>query len=71
MISHVSIQSNEKDGQPKNEEERVRLLKHLIYALAPFLKQFDHDQTMEKEMEAKIKGIPSVLSVSIYSFTCN
>ncbi|XP_058195417.1 lysine-specific demethylase JMJ26-like [Rhododendron vialii] len=53
------IKSNEKDGQPKIEEERVRLLKHLIYALAPFLKQFDHDQTMEKEMEAKIKGLSS------------
>ncbi|KAH7835738.1 hypothetical protein Vadar_029378 [Vaccinium darrowii] len=51
------IKSNKDAGEPKNEEEKIRQLKYLIYALSPFLKQFDHDQTIEKEMEAKIKGL--------------
>ncbi|KAG5538866.1 hypothetical protein RHGRI_019417 [Rhododendron griersonianum] len=53
------IKSNDFAGQPGTKEEKIRQLKHIIYALSLFLKQLDYDQTMEKEMEAKIKGLPS------------
>ncbi|KAH7866677.1 hypothetical protein Vadar_023535 [Vaccinium darrowii] len=42
-------------GQPENKGETIRHLKFLIYALFPFLKLLDHDQTIENEMEAKNK----------------
>lgn len=44
-------------GIPQENNERINCLKYLVDALYPFLKTFIHDQTMEKEMEASIRGI--------------
>ena len=40
-----------------NQDEKIRHLKHLVQALYPFLEQFNHEQQLEMEMEAKIKGM--------------
>ncbi|KAI8010521.1 Lysine-specific demethylase JMJ25 [Camellia lanceoleosa] len=61
--------TNKYTGQPKSKDERIRHLKYLIYVLYPFLKQFDHDQTMEKEMEAKIQGL-SLSDIEIQQAVC-
>ncbi|KAL6959729.1 hypothetical protein U1Q18_039883 [Sarracenia purpurea var. burkii] len=45
------------NGLPKSKEEETQHLKYLVYVLYPFLKQFHHDQTAEKEIEAKIQGL--------------
>ncbi|XP_060194189.1 lysine-specific demethylase JMJ26-like [Lycium barbarum] len=45
-------------GIPQENNEKINCLKYLVNALYPFLKTFIHDQTIEKEMEAKIKGLP-------------
>ncbi|KAK3027596.1 hypothetical protein RJ639_042272, partial [Escallonia herrerae] len=44
-------------GFPANKNEKVRHLKYLVYALYSFLKQFNHEQMLEKETEAKIQGL--------------
>ncbi|KAK7305597.1 hypothetical protein VNO77_43503 [Canavalia gladiata] len=44
-------------GVPQNEDEKIQHLKHLVRALYPFLEQFNHEQQLEMEMEAKIKGL--------------
>lgn len=44
-------------GTPESEVEKIHHFKYLVSTLAPVLKQFDHDQMMEKEAEAKIRGI--------------
>ncbi|XP_060194192.1 lysine-specific demethylase JMJ27-like isoform X2 [Lycium barbarum] len=44
-------------GIPQENSEKIHCLKYLVNALHPFLKTFIHDQTIEKEMEAKIKGV--------------
>ncbi|GFY82738.1 transcription factor jumonji (jmjC) domain-containing protein [Actinidia rufa] len=55
---------NKYTGEPESEEDKIRHLKYLVYLLHPYLKQFDHDQIIEKEMEAKIKGLsPSDIEV--------
>lgn len=63
------LETNKYTGQPKSEDARIRHLKYLIYVLYPFLKQFDHDQTMEKEMEAKIQGL-SLSDIEIQQAVC-
>ncbi|KAH6804220.1 hypothetical protein C2S51_032467 [Perilla frutescens var. frutescens] len=51
-------------GDPKDNSEKIRLLKYLISFLLPSLEQFCHDQTMEKDMEAKIHGLsPSKVKI--------
>lgn len=44
-------------GIPLENNEQIKCLKYLVNALHPFLRAFIRDQTIEKEMEAKIKGI--------------
>ncbi|KAK7309899.1 hypothetical protein RJT34_07002 [Clitoria ternatea] len=44
-------------GVPQNEDEKIQHLKHVVLALYPFLEQFNHEQRLEMEMEAKIKGL--------------
>ncbi|XP_027179910.1 lysine-specific demethylase JMJ25-like isoform X1 [Coffea eugenioides] len=46
-------------GTPQNEAEVIHHFKYLVRMVAPILKQFDHDQMVEKETEAKIRGILS------------
>nr|XP_027074346.1 lysine-specific demethylase JMJ25-like isoform X2 [Coffea arabica] len=46
-------------GTPDNEAEVIHHFKYLVRMVAPILKQFDHDQMVEKETEAKIRGILS------------
>ncbi|KAI7993895.1 Lysine-specific demethylase JMJ25 [Camellia lanceoleosa] len=36
-------------------DDRIRHGKHLLHALLPFLKQFNQEQLMEKEIEAKVQ----------------
>uniref|UniRef100_A0A5B7AE35 Lysine-specific demethylase JMJ25 n=1 Tax=Davidia involucrata TaxID=16924 RepID=A0A5B7AE35_DAVIN len=51
-------------GLPENKDEKVQHLKYLVHVLYPFLEQFDNDQMMEKEMEAKIQGLlPSEVQI--------
>ncbi|XP_028065256.1 lysine-specific demethylase JMJ25-like isoform X2 [Camellia sinensis] len=38
-------------------DDRIRHGKHLLHALLPFLKQFNQEQLMEKEIEAKVQGL--------------
>ncbi|XP_057454556.1 lysine-specific demethylase JMJ26-like [Lotus japonicus] len=44
-------------GMPLNQDEKVQHLKHLVRTLYPFLEQFNHEQQLELEMEAKIRGL--------------
>ncbi|XP_027336669.1 lysine-specific demethylase JMJ25-like isoform X2 [Abrus precatorius] len=44
-------------GMPQNIDEKIRHLKHLVRALYPFLEQFNHEQQLELEMEAKTKDV--------------
>ncbi|CAL5427418.1 unnamed protein product [Camellia sinensis] len=37
-------------------DDRIRHGKHLLHALLPFLKQFNQEQLMEKEIEAKVQA---------------
>ncbi|CAI9110366.1 OLC1v1010375C1 [Oldenlandia corymbosa var. corymbosa] len=46
-------------GIPENEDEKLHLLRFLVGKLSPVLEQFYHDQMMEKEAEAKIRGVLS------------
>ncbi|XP_020223398.1 lysine-specific demethylase JMJ25 [Cajanus cajan] len=58
---------NTVSGVPQNEDEKIQHLKHLLRALYPFLEQFNHEQQLEMEMEAKSKGLllPDVEVVQI------
>ncbi|CAH9070267.1 unnamed protein product [Cuscuta europaea] len=38
-------------------EDKVQYSKHILRALLPFLRQFNVDQTREREVEAKIQGV--------------
>ncbi|KAK7387329.1 hypothetical protein VNO78_28050 [Psophocarpus tetragonolobus] len=57
-------------GVPQNEDEKIQHLKHLVQALYPFLEQFNHEQQLEMEMEAKIKGI-LLSDVEINQIVCS
>lgn len=46
-------------GKPVDEVERIRHLRYMVLKLIPFLEQFDSHQMMEKEIEAKIRGLLS------------
>ncbi|KAK8468415.1 hypothetical protein PHAVU_006G022150 [Phaseolus vulgaris] len=48
---------NADSGVTQNADEKIRHLKHIVRALYPFLEQFNHEQQLEMEMEAKIKGL--------------
>ncbi|EYU39322.1 hypothetical protein MIMGU_mgv1a021204mg, partial [Erythranthe guttata] len=39
-------------------EEKMEYSRYMLQRLLPFLKQFHEEQMVEKEMEAKIKGLP-------------
>ncbi|XP_019229166.1 PREDICTED: lysine-specific demethylase JMJ25-like [Nicotiana attenuata] len=56
-------------GIPLENNEKIICLKYLVNALHPFLRAFIRDQTIEKEMEAKIKGL-SLSRVTIPKATC-
>ncbi|KAJ6737128.1 hypothetical protein OIU85_019217 [Salix viminalis] len=42
-----------------SEEEEVKHSKFLLRALLPFLKQLDAEQMVEREIEARIRGVPA------------
>ncbi|KAJ7959988.1 Lysine-specific demethylase JMJ25 [Quillaja saponaria] len=52
-----NIMDSESLEMATNRDERIKRLKHLIQILYPFLKQFDHEQQLEKEAESKIQGL--------------
>lgn len=56
-LSDLILQDPKYSGIPLEKKEQINCLKYLANALHPFLKAFIHDQTIEKEIEAKIKGI--------------
>ncbi|KAF9624005.1 hypothetical protein IFM89_007703 [Coptis chinensis] len=41
-----------------SDKEEINYSKYLVHLLLPVLKQIDEEQVMEKEVEAKIRGIP-------------
>ncbi|KAK7290303.1 hypothetical protein RIF29_04619 [Crotalaria pallida] len=47
----------EDSGEPRNQDVKIQHLKHLVQALCPFLEQFNQEQLLELEMEAKIQGL--------------
>ena len=51
------LQQTVYSGTPDNEAEVIHHFKYLVRMVAPILKQFDHDQMVEKETEAKIRVI--------------
>lgn len=53
-----------------SEEEEVKHSKFLLRALLPFLKQLDAEQMMEREIEARIRGI-LLFQVSRFNFLSN
>ncbi|XAR73634.1 hypothetical protein NMG60_11007671 [Bertholletia excelsa] len=58
-LRRTDIDTNSRyTGIPESKDEKIRHLKHLVHVLYPFLKQFDQQQATEKEMEAKIQGLP-------------
>ncbi|XP_037495740.1 lysine-specific demethylase JMJ25, partial [Jatropha curcas] len=57
-------------GMPVNRDEKVKHLRYLVHVLYPFLEQFDHEQMMEKEMEAQMQGISS-REVELQQAFCN
>ncbi|KAK9275007.1 hypothetical protein L1049_022264 [Liquidambar formosana] len=52
-----------------SNEEKVQHSKYLLQALLPFLIQFNQEQMMEKEMEAKIQGL-SLSEMKIENARC-
>ncbi|XP_047315217.1 lysine-specific demethylase JMJ25-like isoform X2 [Impatiens glandulifera] len=40
-----------------SEEDKVHFSKYILLELIPFLKKFNEDQTVEKQVEAKIRGL--------------
>lgn len=51
-----------------SKDDKIKHSKYLVKVLLPFLEQFDHEQEMEREIEAKIQGITSTLfAVNDYS----
>ena len=48
----------EKQEVKISEDDRARHSLYLLQAVFPCLKQFDEEQRMEKEVEARIKGLP-------------
>ncbi|XP_058192689.1 lysine-specific demethylase JMJ26-like isoform X2 [Rhododendron vialii] len=57
-------------GVPDSKDERIHRLNYMVHVLYPFLKQFDHEQELEKNMEAKIQGL-SPLHVEIPQAVCD
>ncbi|XP_059639158.1 lysine-specific demethylase JMJ26-like [Cornus florida] len=52
------IKDNKYSGLPESKDEKIQHLKYLVHVLYPFLKQFDDDQMLEKDIEAMIQGLP-------------
>ncbi|XP_075106138.1 lysine-specific demethylase JMJ26 isoform X2 [Nicotiana tabacum] len=69
LRKNVILKDPKYSGIPLEKKEQINCLKYLANALHPFLKAFIHDQTIEKEIEAKIKGL-SLTRVSIPKATC-
>uniref|UniRef100_F6H9J5 Lysine-specific demethylase JMJ25 n=1 Tax=Vitis vinifera TaxID=29760 RepID=F6H9J5_VITVI len=40
-----------------SKDDKIKHSKYLVKVLLPFLEQFDHEQEMEREIEAKIQGL--------------
>ncbi|KAI8528026.1 hypothetical protein RHMOL_Rhmol12G0119000 [Rhododendron molle] len=57
-------------GVPDSKDERIHRLNYLVQVLYPFLKQFDYEQELEKNMEAKIQGL-SPSHVEILQAVCD
>lgn len=64
MSFFVLLQSTQYAGVPDSNDERIHHVKYLVHLLYPFLKQFDHEQELEKDMEAKIQGMTGTLTIN-------
>lgn len=53
-----------KDDFKVSEEEKIKHTKKMLMIVLPFLKKFNQEQIIEKEIEAKIQGI-ILLSIEI------
>ncbi|KAI3459695.1 hypothetical protein Pfo_016358 [Paulownia fortunei] len=56
-LRRVDLPESVYAGEPKDNREKIGSFKYLISFLLPFLEQFSHGQTVEKAMEAKIRGL--------------
>ncbi|GMP92379.1 hypothetical protein CsSME_00042628 [Camellia sinensis var. sinensis] len=48
---------NNSEWRNISHDDRICHAKHLLHVLLPFLKQFNREQLMEKEIEAKVQGL--------------
>ncbi|KAL7163014.1 hypothetical protein ACSBR2_039169 [Camellia fascicularis] len=48
---------NNSEWRNISHDDRICHAKHLLHVLLPFLKQFNQEQLMEKEIEAKVQGL--------------
>lgn len=60
----VLLQSTGIAGVPDSKDERIHRLNYLVHVLYPFLEQFDHEQELEKNLEAKIQGMSCTLTLN-------
>ncbi|CAI9108893.1 OLC1v1008595C1 [Oldenlandia corymbosa var. corymbosa] len=70
--SCLRVDLSTKDDELKfesTEPEKVEYAKYLLGTLLPFLKQFNAEQMMEKEVEAKLKDLP-ISELKIASAEC-
>ena len=52
-----------------SKDDKIKHSKYLLNLLFPFLEQFDHEQKMEREIEAKSQGITSP-SFAVNEYSC-
>ncbi|THG18328.1 hypothetical protein TEA_012540 [Camellia sinensis var. sinensis] len=60
---------NNSEWRNISHDDRICHAKHLLHVLLPFLKQFNQEQLMEKEIEAKVQGT-SLVSCYMNSIIC-
>ncbi|KAL1805279.1 hypothetical protein ACET3Z_028347 [Daucus carota] len=52
-----------------SKDEKIRYAKYILPMLLPFVRQFKEEQLMEKQVEAKIKGIP-ISEIKVQKVQC-
>ncbi|XP_028086783.1 lysine-specific demethylase JMJ25-like, partial [Camellia sinensis] len=56
-IAEHACNLNNSEWRNISHDDRICHAKHLLHVLLPFLKQFNQEQLMEKEIEAKVQGL--------------
>lgn len=55
-------------GDLGDKDKKICFLKYLLHALFSFLDEFNHDQMVEKDMEANIRGNPILFCMCQLNF---